>query len=132
MPTDDERRAVASRLREFSGKEFHLGRLCAACGIDKSSLMSRVTTADAVAWSRLADLIDPGVTDASATPHRHHCDVSATCDRDALLALADDVDGAVKDAGDAWPLADDLHDIARCIRKACGEGEGWHLSTKTG
>ena len=133
MPTDDERRAVASRLREFSGKEFHLGRLCAACGIDKSSLMSRVTTADAAAWSRLADLIDPGVTDASATPHRHHCDVSATCDRDALLALADEFDGKADHIASCIESMDgdfDMHAVeaeaeqreyARRIREACGE-----------
>lgn len=61
MITNDERREVARRLREYSGgrKAFHLGRLCAACGIDKSRLMSRTTDADAEAWAHLADLIEP-------------------------------------------------------------------------
>lgn len=41
MATDDERREVARRLREYSGgrKAFHLGRLCAACGIDRDALV---------------------------------------------------------------------------------------------
>ena len=61
MKTYNERREVARRLREYSGgrKAFHLGRLCAACGIDKSRLMSRTTDADAEAWAHLADLIEP-------------------------------------------------------------------------
>lgn len=46
-----------------------------------------------------------------------------SCDRDALLALADDVDGAADDSGGFEPLAGMLRDIARCIREACGEAE---------
>lgn len=46
-----------------------------------------------------------------------------SCDRDALLALADDVDGAADDSGGFEPLVGMLRDIARCIREACGEAE---------
>ena len=45
---------------------------------------------------------------------------SRAVDRDALLALADDVDGAADDSGGFEPLAGMLRDIARCIREACG------------
>lgn len=47
-----------------------------------------------------------------------------TCDRDALLALAEDVDGAADDSGGFEPLAGMLRDIARRIREACGEVVG--------
>ena len=42
-------------------------------------------------------------------------------DVDALLALAEDVDGAADDSGGFEPLADMLLDIAGRIREACGE-----------
>lgn len=112
MVTNDERREVARRLREYSGgrKAFHLGRLCAACGIDKSRLMSRTTDADAEAWAHLADLIEP------------------SCDRDALLALADEMEGgfllfgSTKSARRVFDfLSDKLGEYARRIREACGE-----------
>lgn len=41
-------------------------------------------------------------------------------DRDALLELAEDVDGAADDLGGFEPLAGMLRDIARSIREACG------------
>lgn len=46
-----------------------------------------------------------------------------TVDRDALLALAEDVDGTADDSGGLEPLAGVFRDIARCIREACGEVE---------
>lgn len=42
------------------------------------------------------------------------------CDRDALLALAEDVDGAADDSGGFEPLAGMLRDISRRIREALG------------
>lgn len=110
MATDDERREVVRRLREYSGgrKAFHLGRLCAACGIDKSRLMSRTTDAGAGAWAHLADLIEP------------------SCDRERLLAIAttmaaDSVRSA-KQGGSVSPVYI-LH-AARNIAGACGETFG--------
>lgn len=46
-----------------------------------------------------------------------------SCDRDALLALAEDVDGAADDSGGFEPLAGMLRDIARRIREALGVSE---------
>ena len=45
----------------------------------------------------------------------------ASPDREALLALAEDVDGAADDSGGFEPLAGMLRDIARSIREALGE-----------
>lgn len=44
----------------------------------------------------------------------------STIDRNALLALAEDVDGAADDSGGFEPLAGMLSDIARRIREALG------------
>lgn len=127
--TDDERREVARRLRECSGgrKAFHLGRLCAACGIDKSRLMSRTTDADAEAWAHLADLIEPS---------GHEC-VPGECppnvrrdngriDQERLLAIAttmaaDSVRSAKQGSGVSPAYI--LH-AARNIAEACGETFG--------
>ena len=163
--SDTERREVARRLREYSGgrKAFHLGRLCAACGIDKSRLMSRTTDADAEAWAHLADLIDPSEPKVKCVAEvkidgeqleklahdaaveifgkmRHSTKEEADAydamlksksveihpvDRDALLALADEMDrdGRVQrerqKAGEQWLIDGlDVMEYARRIREA--------------
>lgn len=50
--------------------------------------------------------------------------LSGGIDRDALLALAEDVDGAADDSGGFEPLAGMLRDIARRIREALGVSDG--------
>ena len=93
MPTDTERREVARRLRERAGKRvLNLHELLWCIGCDGD---------DAAAWNRLADLIEP------------------SCDRGALLALADEMDA---DAG-CHAYVDDyvVNDYARRIRKALEE-----------
>ena len=131
MPTDTERREVARRLREYSGgrKAFHIGRLCAACGIDKSRLMSRTTDADADAWARLADLIEPSepkvkcVAEVKVDGEQleklvHDAAVELTgIDRDALLALAEEMDHTDSEVG--W-TDDALPHFARRIRQELG------------
>ena len=129
MISDDERREVARRLREYSGgrKAFHLGRLCAACGIDKSRLMSRTTDADAEAWAHLADLIEPSghecVPGECPLNVRHDND---RIDQERLLAIAtmmaaDSVRSA-KQGSSVSPVYI-LH-AARNIAEACGETFG--------
>ena len=129
MPTDTERREVARRLREYSGgrKAFHLGRLCAACGIDKSRLMSRTTDADVEAWAHLADLIEPSghecVPGECPLNVRHDND---RIDQERLLAIAtimaaDSVRSA-KQGSSVSPVYI-LH-AARNIAEACGETFG--------
>lgn len=95
MVTDDERREVAARLRDANHHSCSpdcelryalddcydcIGNGCAGCHRD--------------AFDRLADLIDP---DVSPTRHRHvggkkTSQTPSQCDRDALLALADELD----------------------------------------
>ena len=92
MPTDDERREVARRLR-------HEARTCI-----HSVLLS---PGDAL---RLADLVEP------------------SCDRDALLALADEMqferEFGSTDYESVSKLCDQMDDCARRIREACGEVDG--------
>lgn len=129
MTTDSERREVARRLREYSGgrKAFHLGRLCAACGIDKSRLMSRTTDADAEAWAHFADLIEPSghecVPGECPLNVRHDND---RIDQERLLAIAttmaaDSVRSAKQ--GSSVSPAYILH-AARNVAEACGETFG--------
>ena len=108
------------------------------CDICKTSLQNENhcdTRDDAIsAWNRRADLIDQGDTDATATPHRRHCDASATCDRDALLELADEFDGKADYIASCIEGMDGDFDMraveaeaeqreyAHRIREACGEG----------
>ena len=125
MTTIEERREVARRLREYSGgrKAFHLGRLCAACGIDKSRLTSRTTDADAEAWARLADLIEPNQDKIGTCPE--NVLKASGIDRDALLEEAKELEkcawyfGLDFDADE--PLRDRLkeasEDFAGCARR---------------
>lgn len=134
MVTDDERREVAARLRDANHHSCSpdcelryalddcydcIGNGCAGCHRD--------------AFDRLADLIDP---DVSPTRHRHvggkkTSQTPSQCDRDALLALADELErcawyfGLDFDADE--PLRDRLKEAsedfagcARCIREALG------------
>ena len=99
MISDNERREVAARLRERAGRRvLNLGELLWCIGCDDGD--------DAAAWNRLADLIEP------------------SCDRDALLALADEMQGYADGAasGDGFPYvnAGSLWSYARRIREACG------------
>lgn len=133
---NDERRRVAQALREMETPTWPTLT---------EAVMGHVATREKVV-GRLADLIDPDTTSvrtksdpdttkvpksSEATPNSHQsCGTEEAltsrvpqCDRDALLALADDVDGAADDSGGFEPLAGMLRDIARCIREACGEAE---------
>lgn len=110
MVTDKERREVARRLRERAGKRIlNLGELLWCIGCDDGD--------DAAAWNRLADLIEPG--DMSQA-----CRDTVAYDRDALLALADDMEGfggendrTLRKMG---ILVDSWASCARRIRKALG------------
>ena len=139
MINDTERREVARRLREYSGgrKAFHLGRLCAACGIDKSRLMSRTTDADAEAWAHLADLIEPSESGQNLDRNQDTVQMESPavqieheCDRDALLALADEMEEfgnlPIKNPGIRVLQNDDFSrelGYARRIREALGVSE---------
>ena len=113
MATDDERRRVAAALREYAsfdcedeGEEECLVD-CTDWGERVLNLLGCGDTEDEC-YAALADLIDP------------------SCDREALLALAEDVTEAaamataVDASKSAEMLAEMLLDIARRIREALG------------
>lgn len=111
----DERREVARRLRELDYSDLRESLICAyldALGIEGY--------ADWVGIAHhLADLIDPDTTtDTTKSP-----ELTTKCDRDALLALADEMEidgaGALDDGDWCKPL---LVEYARRIREALGEG----------
>ena len=140
MATDDERRRVAERLREKSRKyarelysshtsinAYHGVRevLYGTDGAPKSLCEF---------FDRLADLIDPGESGQNRDKNRDTVQIESPavqkapeCDREALLALAEDVTEAaamataVDASKSAEMLAELLLDIARRIREACGE-----------
>lgn len=123
MITDDERREVARRLRElevceFDGEFIDCGEVENVLGL----------ASDDGAWyeaegvTRLADLIEPPRQCPCYDSGRHWCSIHDVpiIDRDALLALADDIDKQTDGSMfDIW--LEDGHYIARRIREACGE-----------
>lgn len=135
--TDDERREVARRLRgpeckhkwryqimndekrnDISNKLMDAAKCISkddvACVLNDAlrgekklgGINESCSTCCSVSLVELADLVKP------------------SCDRDALLALAEAVDGAADDSGGFEPLAGMLHDIARRIREALGVDDG--------
>lgn len=105
--TDDERRRVARSIRENyirggMGERIQLqDDVILATGMVPEMLVE-----DIEFWSRLADLIEP------------------SCDREALLALADEMDSYPRcrddyRCGRQMPPPT-IHDYARRIREACG------------
>ena len=104
MVTDDERREVARMLRELPGDSTYPDLIGVIA--DHDGWYAAADAAD-----RLADLIEPS---------DHIGDSDKMVDRDALLALADDIDKQTDGSmSDAW--LEDGHYIARRIREACGE-----------
>ena len=124
MKTYNERREVARRLRElevceFDGEFIDCGEVENALGL----------VSDDGAWyeaegvTRLADLIEPPRQCPCYDSGRHWCSIHDVpiIDREALLALADDIDKQTDGSMfDIW--LEDGHYIARRIRGACGEG----------
>ena len=85
MVTDDERRLVAEALRGMHDYETAIPIVRTCLGLRRGEIMDpevRRRMSD-----RIADLIDPG--DMS-----HGCRDTVACDRDALLALAGELDSS--------------------------------------
>lgn len=125
MVTDDERREVARRLRElevceFDGEFIDCGEVENALGL----------VSDDGAWyeaegvTRLADLIEPPRQCPCYDSGRHWCSIHDVpiIDRDALLALADDLD-RMGDGSMYDPCISDEYGIARRIREILGVAE---------
>ena len=107
--TDEDRREVAARLR-------HEARTCI------NSVL--ISPGDAL---RLADLIDPGESGQNRDRNRDTVQkespavqIVPECDREALLALADEIE---TDGVDCYVVSTQyvLDEYARRIREACGE-----------
>ena len=128
MVTDDERREVARRLRELEPYLFDDdGGECIDCGEVESALG---LTNDDGSWyqaegvKRLADLIEPPAQCPYYHSDRHYCSVHEdmqTIDRDALLALADEIED--NDVTYCVSTQYVLDSYASRIREALGEGE---------
>ena len=108
MATDDERREVAERLRSFVTDDSVYADVDACRVLHGIGLYYK--DIDRIYFSgfdiaRLADLIDP------------------SCDRDALLALAEELDGlGLSGFSSGWSCGMvNVGYFARRIREACGE-----------
>ena len=125
MPTDDERREVAARLREMPNNATWT-----ADRFGEALLQLLVYGNGRESFNRLADLIEPDdpkvmcVAEVKVDGELleklvHDTAVELTgIDRDALLALADEMEEARYD----YPEADDaLWRFADRVREACGE-----------
>lgn len=155
MPTDDERREVARRLREIADRHDGVAATIVERRLglesDERFLAGSVFTSKSV--GRLADLIEPGcdrdtpqkVAEEMFGKMRHSTKEEADAygamlksksveihpvDRDALLALADEMEGgfllfgSTKSARRVFDfLSDKLGEYARRIREACGEAK---------
>ena len=112
MVSDDERRRVAERLRDEVGCGSSwpgMERLGVILGVEGGSgFPGRFL-------SRLADLIDPDCEEGRYSVAR----TVRPVDREALLALADKLEGEGLDGWASGPL--NVGEYARRIREACGE-----------
>ena len=128
MPTNDERRRVAEKLREYASWDDE-GCLvdCQEWGESVLNLLDCGDT-EGECYEALADLIEPPRQCPHYHSDRHYCsvheDVSMT-DRHALLKLADRIQHhADNSAGhSAYAARFDLAGWAEVIREACGSGQ---------
>ena len=139
MPTDDERRRVAERMRASAGKyDFCASNIALDMGIVGSDYSEGYNARHRLAWLRLADLIEPGEPKVKCVAevkiegdkldeavHRAMAEYAGV-DRDELLALADVMDGHADEMHDGCNFASsgDMREYARRIREACGEVDG--------
>ena len=127
--TDDERREVAERLRSFVTDDSVYADVDACRVLHSIGLYYK--DIDRIYFSgfdvaRLADLIDPGESGQNLDKNRDTVQIESPavqkapeCDREALLALADELE-----EGDVTYLVSTqyvLDDYARRIREACGK-----------
>ena len=126
MISDNERREVARNIRENYIRGGMGYRTASAYNIALAvGIVPEMLVEDIELWNRLADLIEPSIpadpgeaglacVDAFIREH-----TEKPVDRDALLALADDIDKQTDGSMfDAW--LEDGHYIARRIREAVG------------
>ena len=132
MPTDTERREVTRRLRELGKIAYSPDNtyelMADALGVDDFEGTDEL-------FARLADLIEPPTQCPYYDSGRHWCSIHnvPTIDRDALLALADNLDSSAsmllkqndldpnrKRRGMRRDHAQSLMAASGCIREALG------------
>lgn len=128
MPTDDERREVARRLREVEGYAIPDRRfadhpitgevIAAAVMYDLPDVKGLL--------GRLADLIEPSESGQNRDRNQDSVQkespivqIEHECDREALLSVADALDDLAVRESELTPLG--YSTLARRIREACGE-----------
>ena len=122
MISNDERREVARRLRELDYSDLQESLICAYLdALDIEGYEDWVGIAH-----RLADLIEPSESGQnrdrnqdSVQKESHIVQIDHECDRDALLKLADDLDG-MGDGSMYDPCISDEYGIASRIREILG------------
>ena len=134
MATDSERRRVAERMRASADKyDFCASNIALDMGIVGSDYSEGYNARHRLAWLRLADLVEPDCDE-----DRKDFQPNDTCDRGALLALADEMASFSRDVGCPSCAASGQpecscgvecrvsisHSAARRIREACGDARG--------
>lgn len=131
MATDDERRDVARRLREWTWKsappecllnQLVFGDDCPGTDDDPDTIDCH--QCEVIAAKRLADLVEPPTQCPYYHSERHYCSAyDDVVDREALLKLADRIQHHADNAAghSAYAARFDLAGWAEVIREACGE-----------
>lgn len=121
MPTDDERRKVARKLR----LDMDTQPCFASCDNDTARAVIR-SGGTVFKACLIADLIEPATTCPDWDGECMAMKIAHPVDRDALLALADEMDifTSCDDprCGKVMPPLT-VHDFARRVRALCGAGE---------
>lgn len=120
MATNDERRRLADNMRVFDVVADGRGRYWLNGTLFGMDVSARSEEDMRTGMAHLASFIEPPLQCPHYDSSRHYCSVhDHVVDRDALLALASDIDkqtdGSMFDA-----LLEDGHYIARRIREAVG------------
>ena len=117
-PTNDERREIAAKMREGvnEGRPF--------CGFAISDIIGVSYFKEVKCWNRLIGLIDPDNIPDNADGNARG--LSGHCDRDALLDLADSMDGYARFCKEhSIQVGSNLVECyADCIREAVNACEG--------
>lgn len=105
MLTSEERQEVARKFRREADNEepFVTASIVGLSDLNYGDW--KAGRNDAECWNWLADLIDP----------------EPTVDRDALLALARDLEVSIMESGVCGDVAGLVLNIVKQIREACGE-----------
>ena len=129
MISNDERREVARRLREIRPcKSGHIKwwEIARALGLKQPDGWFGWEKFETDSVNRLADLIEPSESGQnrdrnqdSVQKESHIVQIDHECDRDALLKLADDLDG-MGDGSMYDPCISDEYGIASRIREILG------------